>query len=170
MVSTLLLNATYEPLTIVPIRRAVVLVLAEKAELVEGETIDGQPAVFRGARHCLPVPRVIRLLRYVKVPYRRRVAFSKRAVLRRDRFRCAYCGGPATTVDHVIPSSRGGRDDFRNCVAACSACNLRKGDRLLAELGWTLPVTPTVPKITGYVVLGMVADPAWEPYLAFASA
>lgn len=161
MRSTLLLNATYEPLAVVPLKRAVVLVLAEKAEVVACGELE-----LRSARRSLPMPRVIRLTRYVKVPYRRRIAFSKHAVLRRDNFRCAYCGEHATTIDHVFPRSRGGRDEFRNCVAACSPCNSRKGNRLLADLGWTLRVTPSVPKVTRWVVIGVGAtDPAWEPYL-----
>lgn len=161
MRTALLLNATYEPLAIVPIRRAVVLVLANKAEVIE----SGESRL-RSARSSVPLPRVIRLVRYVKVPYRHTVPFSKRAVMARDRSRCVYCGVRATTIDHVLPRSRGGRDEWTNCVAACKACNSRKGDRLLAELGWTLHTAPTAPKMVSWVVIGLVTvDPAWEPYL-----
>jgi 5-methylcytosine-specific restriction endonuclease McrA len=163
--TTLVLNATYEPLTVVPIRRAIVLVLAEKAEIVEfGDT------ELRSARRSIRLPRVVRLIRYVRVPYRHSAPFSRRAVLQRDRFRCAYCGERASTIDHVVPRSRGGRDGFDNCVAACGPCNTRKGDRLLVELGWTLPRPPTAPRVTGWLVIGVaVPDPTWEPYLTLSS-
>lgn len=162
MQTTLVLNATYEPLTVVPIRRAIVLVLAEKAEIVECG--DGE---LRSARCSVRLPRVVRLIRYVRVPFRGSAPFSRRAVLQRDRHRCAYCGAKATTIDHVLPRSRGGRDTFTNCVAACESCNARKGNRLLKELGWKLPFTPAAPRVTGWLVIGLAApDPVWEPYLA----
>jgi 5-methylcytosine-specific restriction endonuclease McrA len=159
---TLLLNATYEPLAVVPIRRAVVLVLARKAEVVEhGE------GVLRSERERVPVPAVIRLTRYVKVPYRRKVPLTRSAILARDGHRCVYCDRRATTVDHVVPRSRGGRHEWNNVVAACARCNNRKGDGLLAELGWALPRPPTEPVLTGWVVVGVGRlHPAWAPYLA----
>ena len=165
MQTTLVLNATYEPLTVVPIRRAIVLVLADKAEIVEfGDT------ELRSARRSVRLPRVVRLVRYVRVPYRHSAPFSRRAILQRDHFRCAYCGDRATTIDHVVPRSLGGRDGFGNCVAACGSCNTRKGNRLLAELGWVLPFVPTAPRVTGWLVIGVaVPDPVWEPYLAFSN-
>jgi 5-methylcytosine-specific restriction endonuclease McrA len=87
--------------------------------------------------------------------------------MHRDRFRCAYCGGKADTVDHVVPRSRGGDHTCENCVAACSTCNHRKADRLLAELGWTLRSVPTPPKGRHWRLLSSVKelDPAWERYL-----
>ncbi|WP_246281669.1 HNH endonuclease [Fodinicola acaciae] len=161
MHTTLVLNTTYEPLTVVSTRRAIVLVLAEKAEIVES---GGE---LRSARCSVRLPRVVRLTRFVRVPFRGTAPFSRRAVLQRDRHRCAYCGGKATTIDHVLPRSRGGRDTFTNCVAACESCNARKGNRLLKELGWTLPHTPVAPRVTGWLVIGLIAaDPTWEPYLA----
>lgn len=87
-------------------------------------------------------------------------------MLERDRHTCAYCGGRATTIDHVVPRSRCGVDSWRNCVASCTRCNGRKGSRLLGELGWTLRVTPAEPRVTGWVVVGVtLRDPSWEPYL-----
>ncbi|GAA1668891.1 HNH endonuclease [Fodinicola feengrottensis] len=164
MQTTLVLNATYEPLTVVPIRRAIVLVLAQKAEIVEcGDT------ELRSARRSYQIPRVVRLIRYVRVPYRHSAPFSRRAVLQRDRFRCAYCGEKANTIDHVVPRSRGGQDGFENCVAACGSCNTRKGNQLLSELGWRLRTVPVAPRVTGWLVIGVAApDPLWEPYLALA--
>jgi 5-methylcytosine-specific restriction endonuclease McrA len=159
---TLLLNATYEPLAVVPIRRAVVLVLARKAEVVEHG--EGE---LRSERERVRVPAVIRLTRYVKVPYRRKVPLTRSAILARDSHRCAYCDRRATTVDHVVPRSRGGRHEWPNVVAACARCNNRKGDALLAELGWVLSRPPIEPVVTGWVVVGVGRlHPAWAPYLA----
>jgi 5-methylcytosine-specific restriction endonuclease McrA len=162
MPGALVLNATYEPLCVVPLRRAVILVLAEKAVVVESG--DG---VMRSARTSMPVPSVVRLSRYVRVPYRREVPLTRRAVLDRDRHACVYCGTRADTIDHVRPRSRGGEHIWTNVVAACARCNHRKGDRLLAELGWRLAASPTRPPATVAVVLGWTKrDPSWQRYLA----
>jgi 5-methylcytosine-specific restriction endonuclease McrA len=162
MSGALVLNATYEPLCVVPLRRAVVLVLAEKAVVIEaGE------GLMRSARTSVPVPSVVRLSHYVRVPYRREVPLTRRAVLDRDAHACAYCGARADTLDHVRPRSRGGGHVWTNVVAACARCNHRKGDRLLAELGWHLVEPPRQPPATVAVVMGWAKrDPSWQPYLA----
>jgi 5-methylcytosine-specific restriction endonuclease McrA len=166
MGAALVLNATYEPLCVVPLRRAVVLVLAEKAVVVESSD-----DVMHSERLSLPVPTVVRLSRFVRVPYRRDVPLTRRAVLERDAHGCAYCGGRADTIDHVRPRSRGGQHAWTNVVAACARCNHRKGDRLLAELGWHLPVAPAQPPATVAVVMGWtVREPTWAQYLAAAPA
>ena len=163
MSGALVLNATYEPLCVVPMRRAVVLVLAEKAVIVEaGEQ------VMRSERTSIPVPTVVRLSHYVRVPYRREVPLTRRAVLDRDAHRCVYCGIKADTIDHVRPRSRGGQHVWANVVAACARCNHRKGDRRLAELGWHLAVAPAQPPATVAVVMGWAKrDPAWQRYLGW---
>jgi 5-methylcytosine-specific restriction endonuclease McrA len=161
MSASLVLNATYEPLCVVPLRRAVVLVLAEKAVVVE--EADG---TLRSERMIITAPSVVRLSRFVRVPYRARVPMSRRGVLNRDGGRCAYCDGRADTIDHVVPRSRGGLHAWENVVAACARCNHRKADRLLAELGWALPFRPAPPVVSGSFAGGHGARlPAWEPYL-----
>jgi 5-methylcytosine-specific restriction endonuclease McrA len=161
----LVLNATYEPLCVVPLRRAVVLVLAEKAIIVEaGEQ------VMRSERTSIQVPTVVRLSHYVRVPYRREVPLTRRAVLDRDGHLCAYCGMRADTIDHVRPRSRGGVHAWTNVVSACARCNHRKGDRLLTELGWHLATNPTQPPATVAVVMGWAKrDPAWQRYLGWSA-
>lgn len=164
MSGALVLNATYEPLCVVPLRRAVVLVLAEKAVVVEAG--DG---LMRSATTSIPVPTVVRLSHYVRVPYRREVPLTRRAVLDRDGHLCVYCGVRADTIDHVKPRSRGGQHAWTNVVAACARCNHRKGDRLLAELGWHLATTPAQPPATVAVVMGWARrDPSWQRYLGLA--
>ncbi len=165
----LLLNATYEPLALVSDRRAVVLVLAGRAEAIAFRP-DGP--VFHSARLDIEVPAIVRLSHMVRIPrWARTPPLTRRAVLRRDGGRCVYCSEAADTVDHVVPKSRGGSHDWSNVVAACKRDNLAKADRLLSELGWSLSFTPAPPD--GYLwrirQLAVDMDPLWEPYLAAAS-
>jgi len=165
----LLLNVTYEPLTTVGLRRAVCLVLGGKAEVVHD---DAGGAVLHAATVVLATPSVIRLSRYVRVPHRNRVPLTRAALMRRDNYRCAYCGRRAETIDHVIPRSRGGQHAWENCVASCTICNHRKADRLLDELGWTLAVLPAVPRGAHWRLVGAQhdGDPQWAAYLREPSA
>jgi 5-methylcytosine-specific restriction endonuclease McrA len=160
----LLLNATYEPLTTLCLRRGVCLVLGGKADVVHD---DASGAVLHGASLSLAVPSVIRLRRYVRVPRRYRVPLTRAALMRRDDYRCAYCGHRAETIDHVIPRSRGGLHTWENCVASCMVCNHRKADRLLDEIGWKLRSLPAVPRGTHWRLIGAQhdGDPQWAPYL-----
>jgi 5-methylcytosine-specific restriction endonuclease McrA len=159
--ASLVLNATYEPLCVVPLKRAVVLVLAEKAIVVETGA-----SVVRSEHTSISAPSVVRLSRYVRVPYRREVPMTRRAVLERDEHTCVYCGVRADTIDHVRPRSRGGQHVWTNVVAACARCNHRKGDRLLVELGWHLATPPLQPPATVAVVMGWAKrEPTWQRYL-----
>lgn len=149
---TLVLNASYEPLAVVSVRRAVVLVLTEKAV---AEHVDGE-RVFRSASREVPLPLVVRLLRFVRVPYRRRMPWSRSGVLQRDGHRCAYCGGRASTVDHVTPVSRGGEARcWLNTVAACPPCNQAKAARTPSEARMRLLAQPYEPKAKTALVLAL---------------
>ena len=160
---TLVLNASYEPLAVVSVRRAVVLVLTEKAVM---EHADDE-RVIRSASLQLPTPLVVRLLKFVRVPYRRKLPWSRRGVLDRDRHRCGYCDGRANTVDHLLPVSRGGASrSWLNTVSACVPCNQAKADRTPQEAGMRLLVKPHEPKVQSALVLaiGVTAAerlPAW---------
>ena len=161
MPSVLVLNATFEPLTVVSTRRAVCLVLAQKVE-----TVHESDEAFRSERLIVGVPSVVRLDRYVAVPHQRRRAPNRRAVFVRDRHRCQYCDASAETLDHVTPRSRGGTHSWENVVAACLRCNAVKRDRLLAETTMRLRRTPTVPPPSAWVEVVVGSIPAsWEPYL-----
>ena len=164
----LLLNSTYEPLTALPMRRAIVMLLCGKADVVHD---DPTGPIIHSATRTIVVPSVIRLRSYVHVPYRARIPMTRAALMHRDRFRCAYCGAKADTVDHVVPRSRGGGHTWENCVAACRACNSRKADRLLDELGWSLRVKPVAPHRAagGVMILSVEPLPAWEPWLGVAA-
>jgi 5-methylcytosine-specific restriction endonuclease McrA len=161
----LVLNASYEPLCVVPARRAVVLVLAEKAELVHANG-----GSFHSQRLSVPVPSVIRLRYFVKVPFRRRATLNRKSVMARDAHRCQYCGGHADSIDHVLPRSRGGEHVWENVVAACRGCNAHKRDRLLSETSMHLRRRPTAPRELTWVVVAVGQVPEdWEQYLQPAS-
>ena len=157
----LVLNATYEPLCVVPIRRAIILVMKEKAEILHAG--DGS---LRSARQALPVPSVIRLVHFVRVPYRARASLSRRAVFVRDSHECQYCGASAENIDHVVPRSRGGLHEWENVVAACRRCNSRKENKTPQEAGMHLRRRPGVPREWAWIVVAVGAvAPEWEPYL-----
>jgi len=161
MSRSLVLNASYEPLCVVATRRALILVISGKAELLlSGE---GQ---FRSERRVFPEPSVVRLTHYVRVPFRARISLNRRAVFARDGNRCQYCGAMAENLDHVIPRSKGGPHSWENVVAACRPCNTRKEDRLLAETSFRLARPPAAPRARAWVVMAAGgARPDWEPYL-----
>ena len=157
----LVLNATFEPLGIVSTRRALLLVLDTKAELVHATD-----RVFRSERIAIPEPSVVRLARYVRVPHDRSVAVNRRTVFARDGHRCQYCGSPAESIDHVMPRSRGGLHAWDNVVAACRRCNTRKEDRLPHEVGLVLRCPPIAPRQRVWLLaLCGGARDDWAPYL-----
>jgi len=163
---TLVLNAGYEPLAIVSFRRALVLVMNKKASVVE--CVDDDPVW--AASGCFDRPAVIVLSRYVRMPRSRYAPVTRRGVLRRDGNRCGYCGKSASTIDHVLPRSRGGKNSWENLVACCLRCNNVKSDRTPQEMGWELRLTPAPPRGTAWTVRGSErGDPSWEPYLAIAA-
>ncbi len=161
MVRSLVLNITYEPLSVVAGRRAAVLVLTDRADVVHASA-----DVLHSERLSLAVPSVVRLRSLVKVPYQRHLSLSRRAVLARDLHSCQYCGSRAETIDHVRPRSRGGTHPWDNVVAACRPCNLRKGDRLLPDCGLRLFCHPVAPRRSLWVTTAVGAVPDdWQPYL-----
>ncbi|HEX4190814.1 MAG TPA: HNH endonuclease [Marmoricola sp.] len=151
MAAVTLLNASYEPLAKVSFQHAVKMLFREVAIVEEADTgPDG--AERRIGPH--PWPRVIRLVRYVATKWLYRPApWSRHGVLVRDRHRCAYCGRRASTIDHILPESRGGRWAWTNNVAACEPCNGGKGNRTPEEAGLVLRVIPYVPTRAELVAL-----------------
>ncbi len=156
----LVLNASDAPLAVVSARRAVVLVLKEKAEVVASNGL-----IFRSERLQLEAPSVVRLRRFVKVPFRARAPLTRRAVFARDHWSCQYCAAAAENLDHVIPRSRGGEHVWENVVAACRRCNARKGNHLLAEAGMRLARLPFAPADGFRLSLGN-PEFEWEPFLS----
>ena len=165
MSQSLVLNATYEPLCVVSSRRALILSLDGKAEV-----LHHTDQRWRSARMSLAEPSVVRLVYYVKVPYQARIALNRRAVFARDGHRCQYCGASAENIDHVIPRSKGGPHSWDNVVAACRPCNTAKRDRLLEDSGLHLRRLPMVPRERTWILAasGSIRTD-WEPYLASTS-
>jgi len=158
----LVLNVTFEPISVVTQRRAMVLVLGGKADSVH-ET----DRVFRSERSSIALPSVVRLSYMVKVPYRRRAPLHRRALFVRDFHACQYCGAAAEGIDHVVPRSRGGEHTWENVVACCRPCNVRKGDRYLSEIvGMSLKVAPSAPAAMSWVSMSVPnVPPEWGTYL-----
>lgn len=169
--SVLLLNASYEPLQMISVRRAVNLLLADKVQAVEGVA-----SRLRSVNRVFEVPSVVRLTYYVNVP-RVGVTWSRRAVLERDDWQCVYCGvrpgfkrqnrylsKQDFTIDHLIPKSRGGANTWGNTACACGACNNRKADRTPHEAGMKLLFEPKTPRGHVLVMRGQVPK-EWVKYL-----
>lgn len=161
----LVLNQDYGAMTICSVRRAFVLVLMHKADLVN----ERKDRRLRSPNTDFPWPTIIRLRRYVQFPYRR-VIMSRANVHRRDGQRCQYCGRKERlTIDHIHPKSRGGHDTWENLVSACVPCNNRKGDRTPEEAHMPLIRKPFRPSHVMFIrdYVGNLDDD-WKPYLFLA--
>lgn len=169
--AVLLLNATYEPLAVIPRRRALSLLLREVVDAAADENW-----VMHGASCSLEIPVVLRLRRYVNAP-RRGVRWTRRGVLQRDHYRCIYCGIRSGelrggkwimkhdfTVDHLLPRSRNGRNTWPNTACACPSCNQRKGNRTPHEAGMKLLWEPKTPRVHYLVASGDIPE-SWKIYL-----
>lgn len=145
----LVLNQNYEPLNVTNLRRALSLVVLNKAEPVE---TDG--AVIRSERLCLSTPTVVRLISYVKRPLPD-LKLTRKSILARDNHQCQYCGRQdgGLTIDHVVPKCRGGEYEWSNLVTCCLKCNNKKGDQLPHEAGLRLIRTPRRPRYIPYISL-----------------
>lgn len=164
----LVLNASFEPINVCAARRALVLVLKGVAHAEETNAHQ-----LHASRLSFPVPSVIRLLDYRRIPHRTR-ALSRKNILMRDRNTCQYCGevlaAASLTLDHVLPRSRGGKSTWENLVACCHGCNHRKGDRLPAEAGMKLLREPRPFNLhTSRHLMRMLGrgDEKWQKYLFF---
>ena len=159
----LVLNQGYEPVSVCTVKKALLLCFLSKAELVEkrsGMTIHTMNIAY-------PFPSVIRLQSYIRIPFKK-IELSRKNILRRDAFRCQYCGSHAhpLTLDHIIPRSRGGGESWENLISACVPCNNRKGNRTPEEAGMRLLTIPRKPNHIVFLkhFMGKVDEP-WKPYL-----
>jgi len=160
--NVLVLNQDYQPHSVCSVERSLKLLFMEKAEMLHDypnrcirtvDTVNGHPSV-------------IRLKRYINIPFKR-IVLTRRNVMRRDNFKCQYCGGSVSlTIDHVLPRSRGGKDSWENLVTACTTCNTKKGDRTPDEAKMPLDRSPYRPHYIAFMRVsnGSVHD-KWKPYL-----
>lgn len=145
--------------------RGVNLLLSSKAV-----SLDDSNYVIRSADLEINVPFVIKLNYYVKTPpLHSRMPFSRKGVMVRDNYKCAYCGKHADTVDHIIPKSKGGENTYENCVASCIKCNSHKSNRSLKEAGFKLRHEPYEPNIFTNILFKALSDEemfaAWSNYV-----
>ena len=159
----LVLNASYEPINICSARRAIVLACKGAAEVLEDSS-----RVLHTDKMDIPVPNVIRLKNYRRVPRQTR-SVSRKGIMLRDGFTCQYCEarlpGAELTLDHVTPRSRGGRSVWENLVACCFPCNNRKGNRTPQEAGLTLMKQPRQISIHSKHKLLQGDQKSWDAYL-----
>jgi 5-methylcytosine-specific restriction endonuclease McrA len=184
----LVLNASFEPLCVVSARRAILLVMDKKVEVIER---GDESRIYHSQYINFEIPSVIKLKRFVRVPRHRSIPLNTRTVLSRDRHKCAYCGEKATTMDHVDPKKNFGPHLWENVVAACQSCNNRKGHHSLVEMEenrlaemkkckkchkvpcprhrqkWTLLIKPSRPigAKASIVAFGGAIEDVWKPFL-----
>ncbi len=163
--AVLVLNQNYEPLNVCNLRRALVLVIDGKAEILEEH-----PSWICSPRRVFPSPSVIRMVYLIRRP-RPRVKLTRREVFIRDNFTCQYCGrqGSDLTIDHIIPRSRGGGHSWDNLVSACKSCNHRKGGKSLSQARMDLRTVPAEPRAGMYYTIERRLDShvveAWWKFL-----
>ena len=159
----MILNQSYEPLTVCNIKKAIVLIYLGKAELV----VQDKRKELRSVSKTFPWPSIIRLSQFITLPYKR-VVLTRKNILRRDEYKCSYCGRGdlPLTIDHVVPKSKGGIDSWDNLVCACTLCNNKKGDRTPVEANMILLNRPFKPSHIMFIknVVGKL-DENWKPYL-----
>ena len=161
--NVLVLNSSFQPLHVCQARRALILVMGGKAEVLEYY----EKAVVRTVSRAFQIPSVVRLRIYIR-PERRSVVLNRRNIMRRDHYRCQYCGKTSDelTTDHIIPRSKGGEDSWENLITACTTCNNRKGNRSPEAAGMPLLSTPKRPAFYSFIrFYHPRSHEKWKPYL-----
>lgn len=159
----LVLNASFEPINVCTVRRAIVLILKEKAEVIDDTELE-----LHAEKVSMTRPSVIRLVTYVRIPFQSfRRKITRRAVFARDGWECQYCGRRGSlTMDHIVPRSKGGETSWENVVACCAGCNRRKGDRSVSQAGMRLRSRPRTPHATIFIHVASPTIPtSWQPYV-----
>ena len=159
----LILNQNYEPMSVINVKKAIVLLYLGKVELIAANEYLRVHSVSMS----MPFPSIVRLSVYVRVPYKK-IILSRKNILRRDGHRCQFCGRGdlPLTLDHVVPVSRGGDDSWENLVCACVHCNNKKGDRTPDEARMPLRRRPMRPNHVTFIShFVSTLDERWKPYL-----
>lgn len=158
----LVLNSSYEPLSVCDVRTAILLLFGGKAVALTHHP----DRTICTITQCYPMPSIVRLTVYARIPYRR-LSPSRKNILRRDNFQCQYCGrkDQPLTLDHVLPRSRGGGDSWENLITACQRCNSLKGDRTPREAGMSTLTKPARPSRILFLQQETALCEEWKPYL-----
>ncbi len=179
---SLVLNRNWQPVNVATVARSLVLLWNESARVVDPASFQlytwedwsrlrprAGEAFIQAVRQRLRVPEVIVLAEYDRLP-QAGVSFSRRNIFKRDHYACQYCGvqpgSQELTIDHIVPRSRGGLTNWENCVLACVACNKRKADRTLAQVGMKLHRTPTRPNWKPFYARHSVRCESWSKFLS----
>jgi len=159
---TLILNSTFQPLSVVSFKRAVTLLHNKKINSIKNSNF-----IFNSESIKIKIPKVAILTYFVKAPYIRRVALNRENIFIRDLYICQYCNSPAESIDHIIPKSKGGLHEWSNVVACCKKCNLLKADKLLQNTILKLKKCPSNPKQNFWIktITGNNPDPDWKEFL-----
>ncbi len=157
----LLLNYSYEPIMVVSIKKAIILHVLEKVDLVEKSD-----KYINSLYLSIPIPYVVKLKNYLYVKPKQ-LALTRNNIIKRDDSECQYCGKKTTamTIDHVIPKDKGGKDKWDNLVAACKKCNIYKGNFLLDELDMKLIKKPSQPSYLLHLQKYKSKHPSWDQYI-----
>lgn len=158
----LVLNEDFSPISICTVQRAFILVFLKKAEMIT----KSNGSMLRTVDQAFPVPSVIKLKRFIHIPYKK-VILTRQNIFKRDGFRCQYCGTTKDlTLDHVVPKARGGKSTWLNLLTACKTCNAKKGDYTPEEVGFTIKSHPFRPSYVMFLRdFSGYADEEWIPYL-----
>ena len=159
---TLILNSTFQPLSLATPQRALALLFSKKINVLKESKIK-----IRSIEQSFYIPKVAALTYFVKAPYARRVALNRENIFIRDSYICQYCGEVAESIDHIKPKSKGGLHEWSNVVACCKKCNLLKADKLLSKSNLNLKTLPGVPEGNFWIktIIGNNPDPDWKEYL-----
>jgi 5-methylcytosine-specific restriction endonuclease McrA len=165
VMKVLVLNMDYSPINVTTLKKGFKLVFKGKAEVISH--IKDEPLVTD--RKNYRRPSVIRLLRYIYMPFKK-VQLSRTNIYRRDDYRCVYCGSnDRLTLDHVIPKSKGGGNTWENLVTCCANCNVKKGDKTVEEMGMTMRHKPFKPTYLYFVEKIQRVRPDWKVFVGIAS-
>ncbi len=157
----LVVNQDFSPISVCSVQRAFLLLFLEKADLLE--ELEGQS--LRTVSSSFPFPSVVKIKRYVNIPYRG-VVMSRQNIFKRDCGKCQYCGTTKElTLDHVVPRSKGGKSVWTNLVTACKKCNSLKGDHSLEKIGMRLENKPIKPSYATFLRMNKKYQKEWAPYL-----
>jgi 5-methylcytosine-specific restriction endonuclease McrA len=159
---TLILNSTFQPLSLATPKRALALLFSKKINVLKESDVE-----LRSIEQTIAIPKVAVLTYYVRAPYARRVALNRENIFIRDSFSCQYCGEDAESIDHIMPKSKGGSHEWSNVVACCKKCNLLKADKLLSKTSLNLKKIPSIPEGNFWIktIIGNNPDPDWKEYL-----
>ena len=159
---TLILNSTFQPLSVVSYKRAISLIHNNKINVIKNSEL-----LLHSEKEKYFIPKVGILTYFVKAPFARRVALNRENIFIRDFYTCQYCGKSAESVDHIVPRSKGGLHEWSNVVACCKKCNLIKADKLLHQTHLNIKMLPSSPKGNFWIktIVGSNPDPSWKEYL-----